>query len=463
MIKKFITKGIASGVGAVAEARAERKERKASAVSGTSTGELSNTTSRDSKKVDDDSSDSEDEIELAWELDEASEQLQPPTYDESVGQDLDSVVQTFLRSQEKGQPLPGYTPQQYKPLSAPVILPQRRPKNKQRGFVRAYPPILEECAGIDQHAFFQFLTAFDKASKASPVYDVINLASFAVGLVPNPIAMAVSIAVTTANKTAQEIHSRFTRNRFLDDINEKWLKPKGLYCMIMTFKPDAPTIIETDVTSTDQALARYNSEDKPEWRKNLAKIRLTSGKTRGEQALPEAAPLIYPAIDAAAESTSQEKQNFLKSSGEFMGTYLDRRAQAMHATDNPDSKLAAPEAQRQFKSKYADPNHPIHSGTVFGLLTAGKFDPVRSKRRHKAQRRAVRRGIQLNEEDLQAAEMGKRLPYERGGRRKGVIGSGVQMVRKTLQQDLLYLTIVNLPSDSELAEIRQELERAQSK
>jgi hypothetical protein len=100
---------------------------------------------------------------------------------------------------------------------------------------------------------------------------------------------------------------------------------------------------------------------------------------------------------------------------------------------------------------------------VFGLLTAGKFDPVRSKRRHKAQRRAVRRGIQLNEEDLQAAEMGKRLPYERGGRRKGVIGSGVQMVRKTLQQDLLYLTIVNLPSDSELAEIRQELERAQSK
>ena len=456
-IKKALTKGIASGVGMASEAMAERKESKTGETSVSAT-TLSNTSTREDEK---DDSSSEDEVELAWELDEASAQLQPPPYDEAIAEDPSAVAQTFLRTHTAlSQPL-----QPYKPLSAPVILPQRRPNNKTRGFVRAYPPTLQDCAGIDQQAFLDFLQAFDKASKASPVYNVINIACMVGGIAGGPIGQGVTIAIQVAAGVAKEVQTRYKRNTFLDTINETWLMPKGLYAMIMTYKPDAPAVIGMNVTSTDQALAKVTSEPTSAWQKNFSKMRLTSGVTKGEASLPEGALLIYPAIDQAADSTSQEKQNFIKESGDFMSTYLDRRAHAVYAETNSSSKLVTPESQRRFKSQYGDPNHPIHSGSIMGLLTAGKFDPVRAKRARKAQRRAGKQGITLTPEEIQAAEMGRDLGPERGGRRKprGVVGLVLTPVRKAMRPDLLYLTIVNLPSESEMMEIRQELERVQSK
>ena len=44
--------------------------------------------------------------------------------------------------------------QKGQPLSMPVIIPERRPGFKTRGFVRAYAPVLEE-AGIDQDTFIE--------------------------------------------------------------------------------------------------------------------------------------------------------------------------------------------------------------------------------------------------------------------------------------------------------------------
>ena len=49
-------------------------------------------------------------------------------------------------------------------LPCPVIIPQRRPHKKSRGFVRAYAPALEEC-GIDQDGFMSFHRAMFKASQ----------------------------------------------------------------------------------------------------------------------------------------------------------------------------------------------------------------------------------------------------------------------------------------------------------
>jgi hypothetical protein len=410
------------------------------------------------------SSDSEDEVELAWELDDAAAKLSepPPSYDElareSSVRDPEEVAQKFLRDHAPSS----LAVQEYKPLPCPVILPQRRPRAKDRGFVRAYPPILAETSGIDQETFLDFLIGFEKASKASPVYNVINIACMAIGYI-NPIAMGVSIAVQFAAGTAKEIHGRYKKNTYLDQINESLFKPRGLYCMIMTFQPDAPAILDVDITSSDQAVAKYASAPETEMQRKLRTIRFTSGKTKGEMALPVAAPLIYPGIDAALDDPSAEKQNFLKSSGQFMSTYLDRKAHAEYAGTHGDSKLVTPESQRQFKSKYADPNHPIHSGTIWGLVTAGKFDPVREKRARKARRRAARNGFVLNEEDIENVKMGRRLAPERGGKQvRGPIGLVLKPVRKVLQGSILYLTIVNLPSEAEMMEIRQELERAQS-
>ncbi|OAL33241.1 hypothetical protein AYO20_07558 [Fonsecaea nubica] len=494
-----LVKGIGAGIGAASEAIADHKEKKAARERGVSpnppgenqVGESSRSRfesgaqsghSEDKKSHahahddndDDSSSISSSDLDndtAEWALDEVAEELDqpPPTYDEAAATSPASdeeVARAFLH-QHKIVPAPV---QQLTKLPCPVILPQRRPKDKSRGFVRAYAPLLGECAGIDQKTFIDFINDLDVASKASPVFDVINLACFAVGLVPNPITMAVSIAIQVASGTGKELQSRYRRNTYLDQINESLFKPRGLYCMIMTFKPDNPhdPVIGMDLTnlglksSTDQALVKATSIPDSELKQALAKIRLTSGVSRGELSLPESAPLVYPALDAAAQAaldsaggTSGTTESLLPestkdkvhSSSGFLASYLDRRAQASYAGMHPDSRLVMPPPEKKFASRFSDPNHPANSGTILGLLTGGHFDPKAKRRGRRAQRQARRRGYELSETDVRNAEMG-RLPR----RRKGVI-------RRVLHKNILYLTVVNLPTESEMRENMQELER----
>ena len=118
-------------------------------------------------------SDSDTDIEddhKTWALDDAAAEFEhsdssPPTdepshYDEVAP--VDQVIFTFkelhpaaFRVHEKDEI----------PLPYPVILPQRQPKDRRRGFVRAYAPLLGECKGIDQDTFMRFLKDFDMASR----------------------------------------------------------------------------------------------------------------------------------------------------------------------------------------------------------------------------------------------------------------------------------------------------------
>ena len=50
-------------------------------------------------------------------------------------------------------------------LELPIIIPQRRPHNRHRGFIRAYAPLLEECGIMDQATWIEFLDSFDEAIK----------------------------------------------------------------------------------------------------------------------------------------------------------------------------------------------------------------------------------------------------------------------------------------------------------
>ncbi|KIW88505.1 uncharacterized protein Z519_11074 [Cladophialophora bantiana CBS 173.52] len=497
-----LVKGIGAGIGAASEAIADHKEKKAARERGISPNPLgeseagessrfrtnpgANTShfgekkshTQDDEGADDDDSSSVSSSDLdndraEWALDEAAEELSqpPPTYEQAAATSPASdeeVARAFLH-EHKIAPSPTQT---FKPLPCPVILPQRRPKDKSRGFVRAYAPLLGECAGIDQKTFIDFINDLDRASKASPVFDVINVACFAVGMVPNPIIMAVTIAIQVASETGKEIQSRYRRNTYLDQINESLFKPRGLYCMIMTFKPDNPhdpilgmNLMNTGLSSTDQALVKATSIPDSELKQKLAKIRLTSGVSRGELSLPESAPLIYPALDAAAQAAldsaggtsgatqsvlPQSVKDKLHSSSGFLASYLDRRAQASYAGMHPDSKLVMPPPEKKFASRFADPNHPANSGTILGLLTGGHFDPKAKRRGRRAQRRARRRGYELSETDVRNAEMG-RLPR----RNKGLI-------RRVLHKDILYLIVVNLPSESEMRENMLRLERVKS-
>ncbi|KAK7949416.1 uncharacterized protein PG986_010302 [Apiospora aurea] len=90
---------------------------------------------------------------------------------------------------------------------------------------------------------------------------------------------------------------------------------------------------------------------------------------------PETAPLVFPVLDELVDSGGDageaKKQSAMKRGGHFVGQYMDKRARATWAGENPDSSVANAAGQEQFSSRYADPNHPASSGDPVALLTGG--------------------------------------------------------------------------------------------
>ena len=183
-------------------------------------------------------------------------------------------------------------------------------------------------------------------------------------------------------------------------MNERLFKPRGLYAMIMTYKPSstaADEVIDLNQNITKAVGTRYDGHG--------SKFHSSSGKTRGELQLPEAAPLIFPELDALPD----EQKN--KKSGHFLGDYFDRRAQAKFEAENPDSKLnVAP--RKEFASRFSDPNHPANDGSPISLITGGAVQGRRSRRR-------ARRGGLMTLVDQTNGQKGARPP----GQRKGLLGS----------------------------------------
>ncbi len=96
---------------------------------------------------------------------------------------------------------------------SPVVLTQRRPKQRDRGFIRAYAPLLAD-VGIDQEVFLDFLDKLNRTIQPNPWLNAINLASLAGLAVPTPFTFVISVAVRMAVKAAQEVDSRSKGNTF---------------------------------------------------------------------------------------------------------------------------------------------------------------------------------------------------------------------------------------------------------
>lgn len=196
---RFAIKGVASGIGLASETISYRKAKKLA------------------KK---------DQVFLTT----GGLQTPPPGYSESAGEEeewtLDDAQHDLVKDeseQKKKRPPPGIKTTEFTEnfirehpvphfdlppkIALPVILPQRRPKDRTRGFIRAYAPVLEE-AGIDQETFFDFLENFDHSTVANPWLNAINLASFAGAALPHPISIAISVAVAMSVKVAMEMQSR---------------------------------------------------------------------------------------------------------------------------------------------------------------------------------------------------------------------------------------------------------------
>lgn len=369
----------------------------------------------------------------------------PPTYDEamtfrpsleckSLSPDEKS---TFVESSSTMSPLP-----------YPVILPQRRPNDKSRGFVRAYAPDLGRYKGIEEATFLNFLKEFHKASQASGWFTVINIAALGAGFAPGAIAFAVTTSVQLASTAAAEAHRRYRANTFLDKANEDLFHPKNLHCMVMTFKPEASdnAVLNFDVNSGSPAgtptmalsrLSSGNSSVSGGMGMGGGRFRTSDGVTEGEYAIPHAAELIYSTStsgEASQSNTSDEnglqaqpKTSTWKSTGKFLSDYKDRRAQAKFATMyGEDSKLAVPGAANptRFASKFSDPN-----GNPLGFLS-----PNRSSAQ--VQQRGQYGSLESSRDPSQ----------DRREKSSGLLGG----MKNIMKQDLLYLTIAEIPSDEEM-------------
>ena len=284
------------------------------------------------------SSDEDDERD--WALDEAAgEDEASPNGQEpkkKYGLDATPTIQSLgAIVLSKFPPPPRNTSQ----LRCPVIIPQRRPGASGRGFVRAYAPDLAEF-GIPQDAFLSFLKVQQEASKASPLLNVVYVGAGIVGCVPHGAAIITSVVVSIAVGACIKHQESQRTNSFLDEMNEKIYKPRGLYALVMKYNPHANTTLDVQQMDTSSLIANRGAHENDFFRK------VAAGETQGELEMPESAPLVFPALDDVAQSVAQsgevEKRNAFMRSTKFISNYYDRRAQMEYVRLHPSIHPAFP-------------------------------------------------------------------------------------------------------------------------
>ena len=198
--------GLSVGIGLAGEKYYDRKERKA-AIEAQDQSSGSTEINIQEQEPSRDRPNASDELladdERMWALDEAAGS--PPPY-EATEPDPDQVIEelaynvTVSRNRQMHDH-PGETLR----LTHPVIIPQRRPGSKVRGWTRAYAPDLQRL-GIEQDTFMKFLKSWDSVIQGSKWFRTISLASSVVSMaIPTPIVMGITTAVSIAAEYASSI------------------------------------------------------------------------------------------------------------------------------------------------------------------------------------------------------------------------------------------------------------------
>lgn len=496
-----IIKTLAAGVGLASETYQHQKEKK----------QLKQQANSEQRGLEEPQSSSVVEAsqeEKAWQLDELQDELAQQDIvsgsnsDAAAPSDISALADNFIQTHRPPHQPPPYSDvDRPARLDLPVIITQRRPKDRARGFIRAYAPLLQN-VDIDQQSFLDFIDSLNKSVQPSPWIQAINLASFAAQHVPEPVTLAVSVACKMVADAASTVHSRYKTNSFLDKVNDEYFKSKGLIALLVTWKPNDSSMVTDFGSGMGSTISKVSSPGR-EGTSGKWKHRMQSSSGASSFEFPETAPLVFPALDELTNSTSNnnnntsddpakeaKKQSALKRGGAFLADYQDRRAVAEWAGKNPDSKVANAMPPPEFRSRYSDPNHPASSGDLLAFVSGGKVSgsslrPSRGLDRGRGRGRgsmldsAVRGGRRDQMEMLRAT---------RG--QAGVVGGVVHGVKGLLQkvsflffsriedvfvlhsscadgdnkqcesmltafsisQDILYLLVVNRPSEHEIEE-----------
>ena len=401
-----LVKGVGTGIGLISESRHHNKEKKKSAADdkaqgnqydpadGDNPSDEQEQHNREAHSGDGSQTPSDPPLymdEATWALDDVQDGLSPTPEVVTGEQDVQALADAFVQDHKTTSTTSTL------PMPMPVIIPQRRPGVRARGFVPAYAPLLQD-VGIDEATFMDFIRELNKATMPSPWIHAINVAGLAAQHVPEPVTIAVGIAAQKATQVALQTHSRFKTNTFLSKLNAEYFRPLGLIAVILTWMPSrAEVITQTTLDQTIESAAQRTSGNK-----------MQASHATAHFEWPDSAPLVFPTLDKLAGPEALEevakKPNFAQRSMAFATQYLDMRKQAEWAADHPESGLAQLNVKPEFHSRYSDPNHPANSGSLVALLTGGAVTG-----RAFARRQGRRARIQGVRDRLSAARQ------ERGG------------------------------------------------
>ncbi|OQD77221.1 hypothetical protein PENDEC_c003G05555 [Penicillium decumbens] len=181
------------------------------------------------------------------------------------------------------------------------------------------------------------------------------------------------------------------------------------------------------------------------WQQRLKGYRKASGTTENEAHLPQFAPPVFPQIDRAAvrERDGLQPKSTFQSGRTWVRDCIDRKEQESFEADHQGSAVAVPKSERPaYRSRFNDPDHPASSGRLFTVLSGGRYKPNPGL--------IQRAGTAIKEsQDKKRASQG--LPPSETFKKK--------MTRKkkevnnrfnSLKEDVMYLIIVNMPTEDEL-------------
>lgn len=442
-----LAKAVTGALGLTQEYRADKKARKESEGNAGRVGDDSSQPSSSKPPGSGyNSEDSEDDEAWAQDLDAAQAEVsdQKPKKDEFKS--VDELVANLTESEPPPPPYSSTGPSSGQ-LENPVILPQRRPGMRTRGFVRGYAPTLQSRA-VTQDGWLKFLNGFDAAISNNRWFFVLNIAVVIADHVRlalegvSLIAKAVSTAVQLSIEFSRRSYMHAKQNTYLDKLNESYFKPRGLYALVIKYKPkkhssDHPSdpieLVDIQANIADTVTSRQAAEGSF-WK---GVMKGSAAKTKSEDLVPEFAPLTFPYLDDLDEA---QKKSAMKQKGAFLTDYYDRRAQATFAADNPDSKLSNVAPRKEFVSEYADPTNPKESAGLLSTVSGGYLDP---SRRMKARR----------------AKLGIGGPTGEGFGERRAKKKSSRPIKKVLRQDALYLMVVDLPSEQEMVAVREAFEK----
>ncbi|KAJ8522903.1 hypothetical protein ONZ45_g547 [Pleurotus djamor] len=349
-----------------------------------------------------------------------------------------------------------------------VIIPQRRPKQRDRGFIRAYAPDLMRC-GIDQATFLSFLDGFNATIASSPWVGVVDLTGGAVGAIPASVTAVAPItgtAIQVVTGIYEEISARkrhisfvcLCQNAYLQKMNDQLFRPRGLYCLIMAYNTKSyKNVSHQQQDSTTDFSAMVPGASDTQQQGTSHNIRSNDGVT-GDANFPPSAELVFPDpnetlpdsddSDGSDDDSDREESKANGSGSGFLGK-LGKFAADMNAKRDIRSQV-------KYVSWYSPGHMCGHTASVAAVVLTSL--PTRQQKKNPTSgiNTLMDPKAKLSEKDLRKQEKRegkqdrKRDKAERKAEKRQRKHPDRSPKKPKVKAGILYLMIVNMPSGSDM-------------